>query len=79
MKKTDFGFTCAESDEEKAKLILDRMKANGVKGVKFAVNFEPLNTWVHTSDRLHISVSDLSNLSVKESEDGIIYLEKSND
>ena len=31
MKKTDFGFTCAESDEEKAKLILDRMKANGEK------------------------------------------------
>ena len=83
MKKTNFGFTYAENDEEKAKLILDAIEEGDTKDVKYCVMFKPLNIWVNTTDRLHITVGDLSKLKVSryDSEDGSgsIYLEKEDD
>ena len=79
MKKTNFGFTYAENDEEKAKLILDAIEEGDTKDVKYCVMFKPLNIWVNTTDRLHITVGDLSKLKVSRYDGGAIYLEKEDD
>lgn len=79
MRKTDAGFTYAENDEEKAKLILGAMKESGIENVKYCVMFKPLTLWVNTTDRLYITVGNLSKLKVSRSESGTIYLEKEDD
>lgn len=76
MRKTDFGFTYAQNDEDKAKLILDAIKESGSEGLKYAIMFEPLNLWVHTTDKLYITVGDLPKIKVSQYDSGSIYLEK---
>jgi len=75
MKKTDAGFTMAETNGEKADMIIEGRK----KDSKFAVLFEALNTWVYPAEPVYITLPDLEKLQVSLSESGTVYLERTND
>ena len=75
MKKTDIGFVIAETNGEKAEMILEGRK----KDSRFAVLFEALNTWVYPAEAVYISLPDLEKLKVSLSESGTVYLERTND